>query len=251
MKRWEGPGDGRELLQSTQAALPLKHTRDTTVSRLRQVNDYFAKFVPETVKRLIASNPEAPHLSLHDCDVSVLFLDISEYSRLSQQMPPRVLTTLVEQYFSRFLDCIYAADGDINEIAGDGFMAIFQGVDPCEHVIRAVNTAFALLCATQALNRANHGQTLAVHMGINSGLALLGLHRLEGRYGTRWTFTARGPMTNLAARLADLAAPGQILAGSETVRRLGSRYVIHNLGSEQLKNLVEPVAVYCLLGVTE
>ena len=233
-----------------QTALPLKNTMNTSAGKLRRVNQQFANFVPESVKRLIASNPEAPELGLRDCDVSVLFLDISGYSRLSQQMSPRVLTTLVERYFSIFLDCIYAADGDINEIAGDGFMAIFQDVRSEVHAVRAVDTAFTLLAATQALNRASQAQPLDVHMGINSGLALLGLNRLEGRDGTRWTFTARGPMTNLAARLADLATPGQILAGPETVRRLGNCYRIQNLGAEQLKNLAEPVAVYCLLGHT-
>src|SRR5262245_55790095 len=99
-----------------QTTLPLENTMNTTVSRVHQVNDHFGKFVPETVKRLIASNPAEPDLTLRECDVSVLFLDISGYSRLSQQMSPRVLTTLVEWYFSIFLDCIYAADGDINEI---------------------------------------------------------------------------------------------------------------------------------------
>src|SRR5262245_10935079 len=139
---------------------------DTTAGRLRQVNDQFAKFVPETVKRLIASNPGAPDLAVRECDVSVLFLDIREYSVLSQHMPPRVLTRQVERYFSVFLDCIYEANGDINEIAGDGFMAIFQHADPCEHVIRVVDTALAVLAATQALNRTNPEQPLAVHMGI-------------------------------------------------------------------------------------
>jgi class 3 adenylate cyclase len=114
-----------------------------------------------------------------------------------------------------------------------------------------VDTAFALLAATQALSRGNHLQPLAVHMGINSGLALVGVNRLEGQHYTRWTFTALGPMTNLAARLADLAEPGQILAGPETVRRLGQGYMVQHHGLAHFKNLAEPVAVYGLLGLTE
>ena len=58
-------------------------------------------------------------------------------------------------------------------------MAIFQDVSPREHVIRAVETSFALLAATEVLNHSNHEQPLAVHMGLNSGLALVGLTRLR------------------------------------------------------------------------
>jgi class 3 adenylate cyclase len=226
--------------------LPLDKTMDTTIGKLIQVNDHFAKFVPETVRRLIDANAEAPDLSLHECDVSVLFVDISCYSHLSQQLSPRALNALVEQYFSVFMDRVDEADGDINEIAGDGFMAIFQDVAPREHVVRAVDASFALLAATEALNAAKGEQPLAVHIGLNSGLALVGLTRFEGRYGARWTFTARGSMTNLAARLVALAKPGQILIGPETARRVGSHYALQKLGYKRLKNLARPIAVYCL-----
>ena len=214
----------------------------------RQIGEYFAKFVPETVQRRIAANLEAPELSMRECDVSVLFIDISSYSCLSERVSPEALNTLVEQYFSTFLDCIYETGGDINEIAGDGLMAIFQGAFPQQHAVSAAAAALAILAATEALNRDHHAQPLTVHQGLNSGVVLVGLTRLTGQYGTRWTFTARGPMTNLAARLADEAKPGQILVGPETVRRLDQRYRFQRLGCERFKNMAAPIEVYCLLG---
>jgi class 3 adenylate cyclase len=221
---------------------------NTEADERRQRDAYYAKFVPETVQHLVAANPEAPELSMRECDVSVLFIDISGYSRLSEKMSPAALNTLVEQYFSAFLDCIYKARGDINEIAGDGLMAIFQDPPPKQHAVGATAAALDILAATEALNAKNHEQPLTVHMGLNSGVALVGLTRLSGHYGTRWTFTARGPMTNLAARLADGAKPGQILVGPETVRRLSKRYLFQMLGSERFKNIAEPIDIYCLLG---
>src|SRR5688500_15628612 len=104
-----------------QTALRLKHTMDGKLNELRRARDHFAKFVPEAVKRLIAANPEAPELDKHERDVSVLFVDISGYARLCEQLPLDVLNRLVERYFSTFLDCIHEAGGDINETAGDGF----------------------------------------------------------------------------------------------------------------------------------
>ncbi len=242
------PVNQRELLARIQTTLKLKHVVDRKISELRRAKDHFAKFVPEAVKRLVAANPEAPELAKRERDVSVLFLDITGYARLSEQLPPEVLNALVERYFSSFLDDIQTAGGDINETAGDGFMAIFQEADAQMHAIRAVDTALALLDATGVLNRENRTHPLAIHMGINSGIALVGSTRFEGLRGTRWTFTASGPVTNLAARLAGVAGAGQILAGPETVRRLGNRYRWENLGREGLKNIADAIDLFRILG---
>ncbi len=224
------PVNDRELLARIQTALRLKHTVDQKLDTLRQAKDHFAKFVPEAVKRLVAANPDAPELAKQVCDVSVLFLDISGYTRLSEQLAPEALNTLVEMYFSTFLDHLHSAGGDINETAGDGFMDIFQQMQPQSHAMTAVETALTLLQATASLNEDHTDHPLSVHMGINSGIALVGSTRFEGLRGTRWTFTASGPVTNLAARLAGLATDGQILVGPETARRVASQYHLASRG---------------------
>jgi len=242
------PVNQRELLARMQTALRLKHTVEGKLHELRRTKDHFAKFVPEAVKRLVAANPEAPELAKHAQDVSILFLDITGYTRLCEQLPLEVLNRLVERYFSTFLDRIHEAGGDINETAGDGFMAIFPAADAYAHPVTAVETALALLGATEELNRTNSAPPLAIHMGLNSGLALVGSTRFEGAHGTRWTFTASGPVANLAARLAATAQAGQLLVGPETVRRLGNGYQVERLGREYLKNLAQAVDIYRVLG---
>jgi adenylate cyclase len=242
------PVHPRELLARLQTTLRLKHTVDRQLHELRRAQDHFAKFVPEAVKRLVAANPEAPELAKREQDISVLFLDITGYTRLCTQLPPDVLNGLIERYFSTFLDRIHEAGGDINETAGDGFMAIFQDVDGRAHAATAVETALALLDASAALNDATSTPPLTIHLGLNSGLALVGSTRFEGVRGTRWTFTASGPVTNLAARLAAAAEAGQLLVGPETVRRLGNAYEVRRLGHAYLKNLDEPVEIWRVLG---
>jgi DNA-binding response OmpR family regulator len=242
------PVNQRELLARIQTALKLKNTVDRKLRELRRVKDHFAKFVPEAVKRLVSANPEAPELAKRERDVSVLFLDISGYARLSEQLSPDILNRLVERYFSTFLDRIHEAGGDINETAGDGFMALFQHADVSVHPVTAVDAALGLLAATEALNRTNGVQPLSIHMGLNSGPALVGSTRFEGVRGTRWTFTASGPVTNLAARLAATAEAGQLLVGPETVRRLGEHYRVERLSRERLKNLHEAIDIYRVLG---
>ena len=243
------PVNPRELIARIQTALKLKHAVDKKLGELSKIKDHFAKFVPEAVKRLVAANPDAPELAKHEQDVSVLFVDISGYTRLADRLRPDVLNALVERYFSTFLDHIHTAGGDINETAGDGFMAIFQ--DPAEvetHAVTAIDSALALLGATDLLNRDNTAHPLSIHIGVNSGVALVGSTRFEGARGARWTFTASGPVTNLAARLAAAAQTGQVLAGPETVRRVGDRFRLERLGRESFKNIVEPVEIHCVLG---
>ena len=100
---------------------------------------------------------------------------------------------------------------------------------------------------TAVLNQTSGEPPLSIHMGINSGVALVGSVRFEGLRSTRWTFTASGPVTNLAARLAGVATANQILVGPETVQRLGDHYRCERLGRKHLKNLTVATEVYRIL----
>jgi len=241
------PVDERELVARVQAVLARKRHVDQRLGEITRVRDHFAKFVPDAVKRLVAANPDAPELAKQELDVTVLFVDISGYSRLAERVSPVDLNALVERYFGSFLDRITDAGGDINETSGDGFMAIFQDGDPTAHGVRAVNAGLMLLALTEALNQKELDNPLAIHIGINSGPALVGSTRFEGRRGTRWTFTASGMVTTLAARLAGAAGDGEILAGPETVRRLGGRYRLERVGNERLKNITEAIEVHRII----
>jgi class 3 adenylate cyclase len=110
--------------------------------------------------------------------------------------------------------------------------------------VRAVESALALLGVTEALNRENRESPIAIRIGLSSGTALVGSTRFEGLRGARWTFTASGPVTNLAARLAGIADAGQILAGPETVRRLGDRYRVDPVPGERLKNIGQAIDLF-------
>lgn len=250
------PVNERELLARIQTALRAKHTVDRKLGELRRAKDHFAKFVPDAVKRLVAANPEAPELSKRECDVSVLFLEITGYSRLSDQLSPHALNVIVEQYFSTFLDCIHEAGGDITETVGDGFMTVFQDIRPLfqnstprSHASMAADAAMALLAATDALNAEHPQHVLEVCIGLNSGTALVGSTRLGGQSGTRWTFTTRGLVTNLAARLSSFSEGGQILIGPQTAQRLGDAYRMQKLSHTQLKDIAEAIDIYSLVGL--
>jgi class 3 adenylate cyclase len=215
------------------------------VAFLERVKRGLDRFVPDTVRHALEENPDATALHKRTRDVTVLFLDIEGYARLSEQLSRPSLTALIERYFSLFLSDIRAEGGDINETAGDGLMILFQAGEPEDHAAAAVRAALAIREKTDAANRdAARGQpAIAVNIGISSGDCDLGVIRLHGGAGERWTFTATGPVTNLAARLGDRAVGGQILVSAETARRLRGRVPLRSLGPLALKNIQEPVEV--------
>ena len=220
------------------------------ISLLERVKRGLDRFVPDTVRRLIEENPDAPGLHKVAKDVTVLFLDIEDYTRLSEELPREKLNELIEHYFSLYLSDIQAAEGDINETAGDGLMILFQQGNPDEHALSAVRTALAISMKTTATNsraREVHAP-LSVNMGICSGVCHVGSTQLKGLTGERWTFTATGPVTNLAARLGDHARSGQVLLSQETAQRVKARFSLKRAGRVSLKNVSEPVDVWELEG---
>jgi len=220
------------------------------VELLEQIKGELAKFVPESVKLLLEQNPDARELEKREADVSVLFLDVEGYTRLSEQLAPPQLNRMIQAYFSSFLEIIRVHHGDVNEMAGDGLMVIFQSEGSrTRHALNAAGTAFELLDRVGELNQEFGGvyPPVAIHVGINSGPALVGATKLDAGGGGRWTFTASGPTTNLAARIAGLTTGGEVRVGPETAGRIKHHYVLQDTGEHQLKNVSLPVQVYRLV----
>jgi class 3 adenylate cyclase len=90
---------------------------------------------------------------------------------------------------------------------------------------------------------------IAIHIGINSGRALVGSTKFEGQDRTQWTYTASGLVTIVAARLMALAQAGMILIGPETAQRVSGIFFLQDMGEQQLKNLRQKVSVYQVLQV--
>ena len=219
------------------------------VSLLERAKVSLSKFVPETVKNIIDRDINGEELLKKEQDASILFLDIGEYTKLSEVMETSKINFIVERYFSAFLDDIHKNNGDINETAGDGLMIIFQDRDPVKNALSAARTALAIKDKTIQINEdiKDEIKPLEVNMGINSGVASVGSTKFEAVSGTRWTYTATGSVTNTAARIAAFAEKGKILIGEETARRINDRFEVEPISEQKFKNISRPVLVYKLI----
>jgi class 3 adenylate cyclase len=215
---------------------------------MERILGHIRTFVPETVQRIVEKNPDAPLMDRTELDVSILFLDVADYTRISETFAQDKINFVIEKYFSSFLDVIYTHGGDVNETAGDGLMAIFQG-DSKQNALNAVSAALDVRRRTLEINAELEGlfYSILVNMGINSGIASVGMSLFKGEVGTRRTFTASGRVTNLASRLASAAVDGDILLGPETATRVKDSMMLFDRGPMRFKNVKDTIHVYGLV----
>jgi class 3 adenylate cyclase len=179
-------------------------------------------------------------------DATVLFLDIENFSTLVRNYALARVNRAIEAYFSAFFDVILLLGGDVNETAGDGMMVLFLDEDPSKNASNAVQAAQDIQKECKRLSRSGPGDLfpISIKIGISSGEVYLGSTKMTGSAGNRWTFTASGPVTVLAARLSDYAKGGQILISENTARRVALSFTINPLGRINLKNIDDSGEIY-------
>ena len=216
------------------------------VELLESIKENLSKFVPITVSRMIEKSPTSIPESKKQ-DLSVLFLDIEGYTKLTEKLGSSETNEVIEKHFSAFMDAIYANNGDVNETAGDGLMVLFLNEDKQASALEAVRTA--LMIRKEAVRIFEECDSLKyrpldINMGINSGEALVGAAKFETYSGSRWTYTARGSLTNIAARIGAQATRGSIYLSKSTADRIKEHFSPKPKGKFNLKNVSEEIEIF-------
>ncbi len=217
--------------------------------RISRMLSNLSPFAPQSVRTMIEENREIFEVDKEKKQVTVLFLDLEGYTRLSASRSELEVREMIEKLFSSFVDPVHRSHGDIVETAGDGLMIVFKDDDPKTNATNAVKAALDIYERTRELSKelGCGPEPLRVNVGINSGAALVGMTRLEGLSGIRMTYTATGPVTNVAARLAACAEGGDILVGDETKKLIEGLWTIYDRGLAHLRGMDEPMKIYSLL----
>jgi len=217
--------------------------------RISRILGELSPFVPQSVRTIVEGSPEVCKLEKETREVTVLFLDLEGYTRLSARRSELEVREMIEKLFSSFVDPIHRSHGDIVETAGDGLMIVFKEHGAKGNAVNAVKAALDIYERTQEMSRELSGkfEPLTINIGINSGTALVGMTQFRGSSYSRMTYTATGPVTNLAARLAAHARGGDILIGKGTRELIEGLWVAYERGLAHLKGLDEPVETYSLL----
>lgn len=206
-----------------------------------------AEFIQELVEK-----PEKLNLGGEERELTAMFTDVKQFTRISESLEPKQLVSLLNDYLSHMSDIILDERGTIDKFEGDAVVAFFGApVELRDHPRRACHAAVRMKKMEEILNERFLRQDLSPspvlsRIGINTGPMLV------GNLGTtrRMDYTILGHEANLAARLEGVNRQygTWILLGERTYRQAGDGFLIRRLDRVRAVGIQEPVRLYELLG---
>jgi class 3 adenylate cyclase/tetratricopeptide (TPR) repeat protein len=182
--------------------------------------------------------------------VTVLFADLKGSMELLADRDAEDARGLLDAVLERMMEAVHHYEGTVNQVMGDGIMALFGA--PIAHEDHAVRASYAALRMQQRIKEyaeeVHRSLGVAVHIrvGLNSGEVVV---RSIGS-DLHMDYTAIGQTTHLAARLEQMAMPGSILAPAETLALVEGYVLTRPLGPRPVKGLDAPLQVYELIGAS-
>jgi class 3 adenylate cyclase/tetratricopeptide (TPR) repeat protein len=182
--------------------------------------------------------------------VTVLFADIRGSTQLIESLDPEEAQKIIDPVVQVMMDAVHKYEGTVNQILGDGVMALFGA--PLAHEDHALRASYAALAMQDEMRRYRQarGQSeeagLHIGIGINSGEVVL--RSIDSDLNI--DYSAIGQTTHLAARMQELAGPGEALISANTLRQVEGFVQVQPLGRVQAKGISQPVDAYALVGAT-
>jgi class 3 adenylate cyclase/tetratricopeptide (TPR) repeat protein len=182
--------------------------------------------------------------------VTVLFADLKGSTELIQGLDPEEARRLLDPALHVMMDAVHRYEGTVNQVLGDGIMALFGA--PLAHEDHAARACYAALAMQTALRRyadevrRTQGLLVQMRVGLNSGVVVV---RAIGN-DLHMDYSAVGETTHLAARMEQLAAPGSIMLTTATLRLVEGFVQVQALGPVPVKGLVHPVEIFELVGAS-
>ena len=204
-----------------------------------------ARFLSPEVATLVSSDAGGKLLAGHRAYITVVFFDLRGFTAFVETAEPEELIDIVGSYHAAAGKLIAAHDGTLEHFAGDGLMVFFNDPVPvAEHELEAARLALAMQERVGELADGwrKRGYQLGLGAGIAVGHATLGRIGFEGRYD----YGVLGSVTNLAARLSDEAAAGEILLSQRAHAALEGRVAAEPMPELHVKGFARPVQAYRL-----
>ena len=182
--------------------------------------------------------------------VTVLFADLKGSMELLADREPEDARQLLDPVLERMMDAVHRYEGTVNQVMGDGIMALFGA--PIAHEDHALRACYAALAMQDAIRRYSegvrraHGCEVQIRVGLNAGEVMV---RAIGN-DLHMDYSAVGQTTHLAARMEQLATPGSIRLTAATLRLVEGLVVVRALGPVPVRGLTDPVEVFELVGTS-
>jgi class 3 adenylate cyclase len=182
--------------------------------------------------------------------VTVLLADLKGSMELLADRDPEEARKLLDPVLERMIEGVHRYEGTVNQVMGDGIMALFGA--PLAHEDHAVRACYAALRMQESVQRyaeeihRTEGVPIQIRVGLNSGEVVV---RSIGS-DLHMDYTAVGQTTHVAGRMEQMAMPGTILVAAETLRLAEDYVQVRALGPRTVKGLEAPVEVSELVGAS-
>ena len=195
----------------------------------------------------IHSTQAAPLREAERRQLTVMFCDLVDSTKLSSQLDPEEYRDVVRAYQTTCTEVIQRYDGHIAQLLGDGLLMYFgYPVAHEDDAQRAVRAGLGMLAAIGDLNnrlQQEKGFQLALRVGIHTGLVVVGEMGGAGRQEQ----LALGEVPNIAARIQGLAASNTVVISDVSYRLVQGYFVCQTWGAQTLRGVGEPITVYRVL----
>ena len=216
------------------------------LERMSALKHFFAPAVCDA----ILSAGEKSILAPHRREICYVFVDLRGFTAFTDAAEPEEVQAVLREYHTTMGPLINQFEGTVDRFAGDGILLFFN--DPLP-VPDAAQRASAMALAMQSqfaplrARWAKLGYDLDLGIGIAKGFATLGAFGYEQRFD----YSAIGGVVNLAARLCDEAAPGEILLDRRARAALDESTTVESLGALTLKGYTHAVPAFRLKAAHE
>jgi class 3 adenylate cyclase len=204
------------------------------------------RFLPPQVADLIVTSGMEKQLESHRREITALFCDLRGFTGFTESADAEDVMALLRDYHAAVGEIIVKYSGTLERYAGDGVMVVFNDPVPVENPeLQAVLMALEMRDAIAALveKRRRLGHDIGFGIGIEHGFATLGTIGFEGRFD----YAAIGTVCNVASRLCDEAAPGQILISSRVLMSVENVIKAEPAGEFAIKGIRRPMVAHNVL----
>jgi len=250
------PLDFPVVLARVNSQLAMKRANDHVrelVAEVERRNEFirsvFGRYLTDDIVETLLDSQEGLRLGGQRREITILMADIRGFTKLSSQLEPERVVTLVNNFLSEMTRVIISHGGTIDEFIGDAILALFSAPRAMEdHAEKAVACALDMQQAMRAVNELNHHSglpELACGIGINTGEVIVGNIGSEQRakYGVV------GHNVNFASRIESYTNGGQILVSDRTLEACAGLLEVRGDMSIRPKGFDEDVRVYDIYGI--
>ncbi len=215
--------------------------------RYSHVRAAFKHFIHPDLVDQLTHNQELLHFGGQQKELSVLFSDIRDFTKISENLSPTELAQFMQCYMDPMTEQVLNHNGTLDKYIGDAIMAIYGAPVPTDkHPLDACNTALAMVDALAGIGREcpQLADVFPVEMGIGINTGEMVVGNLGSSF--HFTYTCLGDEVNLASRLEGLTKSYgvSVIVSENTYQKVKEHFILRELDEVRVKGKQLPIRIF-------